>query len=427
VNPTDIERVFAWEALDSRGKPTVACEVILRDGSRGAAIVPSGASTGTHEAIELRDGGPRFAGLGVRDAVRNVSQKIAPAVTGLDARDSAAFDSGMCELDGTALLSKLGANAILAVSTAARLALADAEGVPLYRLLDPDGPPLLPLPMINIISGGAHAGGAVDLQDFLAIPAGAQSFAEAIEWCWRTRRSATEIALERDLPVSLVADEGGLGPPLVSNRDAVELLLRAIERSGLKPGEDVGIAIDVAATQLVSKGAYLLAREGRRVSAEEWMAELEDWSENYPILSIEDPLGEDDWDGWRLATERLAGLQLLGDDLFATNLDRLTRGVKEEVANAVLVKPNQTGTLSRAESVIEKARAVGYATVVSARSGDTEDSWLADIAVGWRAGQIKVGSLTRSERNAKWNRLLRIEAEVPDAEFAGRKALRGAG
>jgi enolase len=422
-----IERVFAWEALDSRGTPTVACEVRVRGGAHATATVPSGASTGSYEAHELRDGGSRYGGRGVRRAVQHVNEVLGPAVRGHDAADQAGLDARLRELDGTPNLSRLGANAVLAVSVATALAAAAAHDLPLYRWLAPDGEPLLPLPMINILSGGAHAGGAVDMQDFLAVPVGATSFAEAIEWVWRVRRATVAVAAARGLPVALVADEGGLGLPLPSNRAALDLLQEGIERSGLTPGEQIAIAIDVAATQLVTPGGYRLRAEGRELVAEQLIEELETWLAAAPIVSLEDPLGDDDWEGWAEASRRLGTrVQLLGDDLFVTDLSRLERGIAAGVGNAVLVKPNQIGTLSTAHAVVARAQSAGYATVVSARSGETEDAWLADLAVGWRAGQIKVGSLTRSERTAKWNRLLQIEAEAGDAAtFAGRSALAG--
>ena len=428
MRTTRIASVFAWEALDSRGTPTVACEVRLTGGARAAATVPSGASTGAHEAHELRDGDGRYGGRGVRRAVASVNETLGPGVTGLDAADQVALDAALCGLDGTASLGRLGANAVLAVSIAAAVATAEAEGVPLWRLLAGDAEPLLPLPMVNVISGGAHARGAgVDVQDFLVVPAGASSFAEAIEWAWRVRRATEELAAERGFPASLVADEGGLGLPLPSNRAGLELLAAGIERAGLAPGEEAAIAIDVAATQLAVEGGYRLAAEGRTLDAGELLDELDSWCSAHPVVSVEDPLGEDDWAGWAEATRRLGPrLQLLGDDLFATDVVRLERGIAENVANAVLVKPNQCGTLSGALQAVETAGAAGYAAVVSARSGDTEDAWLADLAVGWRAGQIKVGSTTRSERTAKWNRLLHIEAEAGStSRFAGRGALAG--
>jgi enolase len=424
-----IERVFAWEALDSRGTPTVACEVRVRGGARGTVTVPSGASTGTYEAHELRDGGARYGGRGVQQAVRHVNEVLGPAVHGHDAQDQAGLDVRLRELDGTPNLSKLGANAVLAVSVAAALAAAAAHDLPLYRWLAPDSKPLLPLPMINILSGGAHACGAVDMQDFLVVPVGAASFAEAIEWAWRVRRATVEVAAARSLPVALVADEGGLGLPLASNLAALELLRQGIDRSGLAPCTQVAIAIDVAATQLVAPGGYRLRAEGRELTASQLLDELATWVDTQPIVSLEDPLGDDDWVGWAEASRRLGTrVQLLGDDLFVTDLSRLERGITERIGNAVLVKPNQIGTLTSAREIVERAQVAGYATVVSARSGETEDAWLADLAVGWRAGQIKVGSLTRSERTAKWNRLLRIEAEAGDAAtFAGRGALSGQG
>ncbi len=420
-----IDRVFAWEALDSRGNPTVGCEVVLAGGAKGSAIVPSGASTGSHEARELRDGGERYGGLGVRNAVANVLGALADAVAGLEAGEQETIDAALAAADGTADLGRLGANAVLAVSVASAVAAADAGGEPLYRLASAGARPLMPLPMVNVISGGAHAGFAVDVQDFLAVPLGAANFAEAIEWAWRVRRATAEVAAERGLVVALVADEGGLGPVLSSNREALELLTLGIERARLTPGEDVAIAVDVAATQLLEPGgSYRLAAEQRSLSAAELVEELAGWAAAYPLVSLEDPLAEDDWEGWTTAGNRLAGLQLLGDDLFATSLGRLERGIADGVANAVLVKPNQIGTLSAARAVVDRAREAGYATVLSARSGETEDSWLADLAVGWRTGQIKVGSTMRSERTAKWNRLLRIEAELGgDAVFAGRAAL----
>jgi enolase len=424
MSATAIAAIVAWEALDSRGTPTVACEVRLAGGARGCATVPSGASTGAHEARELRDGGERYAGRGVRRAVASVNETIAAELTGTDAADQEALDAALRELDGTPDLGRLGANAVLAVSLAAALAAAAAEGAPLWRRLGAE--PLLPLPMVNVISGGAHARGAgVDVQDFLAVPVGAGNFAEAIEWAWRVRHATEELASARDLPASLVADEGGLGLALASNRAGLELLLEGIERSGLQPGAGAAIAVDVAATQLVAPGGYRLATEDRVLDAGGLLDELEGWCRDFPVVSIEDPLAEDDWDGWAEATRRLgARIQLLGDDLFVTQVERLERGIAEGIANAVLVKPNQCGTLSDALAAVRRARAAGYATVVSARSGDTEDAWLADLAVGWQAGQIKVGSTTRSERTAKWNRLLQIEAELgAEAAYAGRAAL----
>jgi enolase len=406
-----IAAVLAWEALDSRGVPTVACLVRTDAGASGEVVVPSGASTGRHEAHELRDGGDRYDGRGVRRAVAHVNETLANAVIGHDVADQEGIDAALRELDGTPELSRLGANAVLAVSLAALRAAAADAGVALHAW-QPLGEPVLPLPMVNIVSGGAHAGGLVDIQDVLAVPLGASTFAEAIEWIARVRAAARSLAEREGHSGALVADEGGLAFPLGSNRDAVELVALAIEEAGLEPGRQMAIAIDVAASRLLGPGGYRLAGEARTLTAAELVDELAGWVADFPIVSLEDPLAEDDWDGWQLATERLGGVQLLGDDLLVTNRDRLRRAVECGVANAVLVKPNQVGTVSDARRVVQDARAAGYATVLSARSGDTEDSWLADLAVAWRTEQIKVGSTTRSERTAKWNRLLRLEAEL---------------
>jgi enolase len=414
-----VESVHAWEALDSRGVPTVACKVILESGAVGSAIVPSGASTGAHEAHERRDGGDRYAGRGVRDAVAAFRTEIEPELRGRDALDQSGVDAALRNLDGTPSLARLGANAVLAASVACALAGARSRRLPLWRALCPGLPPLLPMPMVNVISGGAHAGGLVDVQDFLAVPVGARTFAEALEWAWRVRAGTAESLAARGHDVSLVADEGGLAAPLASNRAALEILLEGIERSGLEPGVEAAIAVDVAATQLLDGSAYVLASEDRSLRAAELVDEIVGWVDDFPIVSVEDPLGEDDEVGWRYATSRLAKrVQLLGDDLFVTSPGRLAAGIRDGVANAVLVKPNQDGTLSDAYRVVGLAQEAGYATVLSARSGETEDSWLADLAVGWRTGQLKVGSTTRSERTAKWNRLLEIESESDDAELA---------
>jgi enolase 1/2/3 len=414
-----IERVFAWEALDSRGTPTVACTVVLESGAEGEATVPSGASTGTHEAHELRDGGERYGGRGVLRAVEAFHAELAPTLVGRDVHDLAAIDVGMRELDGTPDLERIGANAVLAASVACAVAAAASRGLPLWRALGDGDPPLLPMPMVNVISGGAHAGGLVDVQDLLVVPVGARTFAEAIEWASRVRAATAQVFRDRGHDSSLVADEGGLAARLPSNRAALDLLVEGIDRSGLTPRTQVAIAVDVAATQLLRGDCYELASEGRSVTATELVDELADWLDAYPIVSLEDVVGEDDTEGWRCATERLGRrVQLLGDDLFVTSPERLSAGIANDIANAVLVKPNQIGTLTETRNVVDIARGGGYATVLSARSGETEDSWLADLAVGWRTGQIKVGSTTRSERTAKWNRLLRIEAEADRTELA---------
>ncbi|WP_106401469.1 phosphopyruvate hydratase [Actinocorallia populi] len=441
TSDTAISTLHAWQALDSRGKPTVGCEVVLADGSRGDATVPSGASTGTHEARELRDGDAgRYAGNGVLKAVANVEGEIARAVRCRDAADQAALDRRMRELDGTAGLGRLGANAILSVSVAAAVAAARSRGRELWEhaaaMAGREGEaPLLPVPMVNIISGGAHAGRSIDVQDFLVVPLGAGSFAEAIEWASRVREGTAQVLAERGLPVALVADEGGLGPVLPANRTALEVLCRGIERAGLAldggDGRGVGIAIDIAATQFFDRdGHYVLAAEQRRLTSAELIAELAQWCAEFPIVSLEDALAEDDWEGWPEATRVLGSarsgqhVQLLGDDFFVTSLDRLEDGITARAANAVLVKPNQAGTLSDALDVVRRAHSARYTTVLSARSGETEDTWLADLAVGWRTGQIKVGSTMRSERTAKWNRLIRLESALGGkAGYAGGREL----
>lgn len=426
MSATDISGVLAWEALDSRGKPTVACRVTLNGGAAGRAVAPSGASTGTYEAKELRDGGPRYGGSGVLAAVANVMTELSAAVIGRDAADQDAVDTAMEQADRSESLGRLGSNAVLAVSLATAVAYAVATEQPLYATIPGARPPVIPLPMVNILSGGAHAGGLLDIQDVLAVPVGAGSFAEAIEWCARVRRSAAQLLESRCVSAVLVADEGGLAAPLGRNEDGVALVASAIEHAGLRCGDDVGIAIDVAADQLMhTPGQYELRCEGRTLDAAEWLDELRRWCSRYPVVSLEDVLHEDDWTGWLAATEQFDGsVQLLGDDLFVTNAARLARGVESGTANAVLVKVNQAGTLSRAARVVRDSAAAGYAAVVSARSGDTEDSWLADLAVGWAAGQIKVGSTMRGERTAKWNRLLELEADTKCyARYIGREGL----
>lgn len=426
----EISSVFAFEALDSRGNPAVGCEVRLAGGGRGTVVAPSGKSTGAHEARELRDGGNRYDGRGVRRAVASVIGPLADAIRGMNAARQDDIDAALWAADGSSDLGVLGANAIVAVSLATLLAAADAQGEPLYRYTaQPGARPLLPLPMVNVISGGLHAGGGVDVQDFLVVPVGAESFSQAIEWAALVRRSTASIMAQQGIPSALVADEGGLGPPLPSNRRALELLTAGIEASGLKPGEDAAIALDLASTHFyeTATGQYVLSAEGRTLEPAEWAAEVRSWIDHFPVASVEDIMAEDDWDGWKLAGGHgFPAVQSIGDDLFVTNPGRLRRGIESNVANGVLVKVNQAGTVSQARAVTAEAQRSGYATVVSARSGDTEDSWLADLAVGWRAGQIKVGSTSRSERTAKWNRLLRIEAELgADADYAGRAALAG--
>jgi enolase len=425
-----IRSVRARQILDSRGRPTVEADVTLVDGSMGRASVPSGASTGSAEAHELRDCDPLVhAGLGVRRAVAHVNGEISHALAGFDALDQRALDARLRDLDGTALLQRLGANAVLAVSLAnARAASASLQQPFWRRLADLAGieQPTLPLPMVNILSGGLHAGRGMDVQDFLALPARASSIEEAIDVMSRVRNAASEEARARGLP-TLLADEGGLSPGLATGRDALEMMMRSIERAGLRPGVDVLIAIDVAATALQAPaGTYQLLREGRVASADDMIDMLADWVDDFPLASIEDGLGEDDWDAWQRLTARLGSrVQLVGDDLFTTNPERLERGVVGRCANGILVKANQNGTLTGTIDVIAKARAAGYATIVSARSGETEDTFMADLAVGTAAGQIKIGSLRTSSTVAKYNQLLRIAEAVPDAPYAGAAALMG--
>lgn len=418
---TAIADLFAWEAFDSRGTPTVACEVILSSGERAACVVPSGASTGSHEATELRDGGERYAGAGVLSAIENINDDIRKALIGLDAADQRMVDSVLHNLDGSEKLSRLGANAVLAVSIGCLLAASKAAGDPLFLHVSDPSTPTLPMPMVNIISGGVHAGTNIDIQDVLVVPIAATSFAEAMAWCSDVRRNAASLVDRLGLEHRLVADEGGLGPRLSSNAHAIELVATAIGEAGLEPGVDAGIALDIAANELRRPdGTYSFATEGRVLESAELAETVVAWCNTYPIVSVEDPLGEDEWLEWRQLTAAVPrGTQIVGDDVFATQTSRLEAGIEERVANAILVKPNQVGTISGALRFLRTAQAAGYRTVISARSGDTEDTWLADLAVGWGCGQIKVGSMTRSERTAKWNRLLYIESRYPHLAFAG--------
>lgn len=425
MSATAITSIRAWEALDSRGRPTVGCAVAVRNGGSGRAIVPSGASTGTHEAIELRDGGNRYGGDGVSLAVQHVNGTLAGLLHGCDVLDRVGVDKKLEETDADPRLGTIGANAALGVSLAVTIAAADATGTDLWRSLSGDCEPLLPLPMVNIISGGAHAGGAIDIQDVLAVPVGATSFRQAIEWAARVRAAAAELIPRYGGNAALLADEGGLTAPFSANEQALGLVTEAIARSGLTPADDVALAVDLAASQFLDDGRYRLRVDATSVSATELTDLIIGWCARYPIVSLEDLLGEDSWSDWQRASRLLGGSQqLVGDDLFVTDPARLQRGVDAGIANAILVKPNQAGLVSRAERVVRQAKQAGYATIVSARSGDTEDHWLADLSVGWRAGQIKVGSTHRSERAAKWNRLLEIESQAgANAHFAGRSAL----
>jgi enolase len=421
-----IERIHAREVLDSRGHPTVEVDVFCRPRVRGRAIVPSGASTGRHEARELRDGDPaRFGGKGVRRAVQNVNEHIGPRLIGQDAADQGTIDCTLRDLDGTPDKSRLGANALLGVSLACAHAAAAARDVPLWRHLDVKGAATLPLPMVNLISGGLHAGGNLDFQDFLLLPIGARSYSQALEMTVRVYRALAEVLTRHGFEGVLVGDEGGFGPRLQSNEQAVQMCVEAIERAGLAPGRDAGLALDVASTHFYREGHYhLKAGGGRALSAEELAGELRRWVDTYPILSIEDGMAEDDWHGWTTLTAALGTrVQLIGDDLFVTNPERLKRGIAAGVGNSVLVKVNQIGTLTETLEVVRLAQAAGYRPVISARSGETEDSTIADLAVATAAGQIKIGSIARSERLAKYNQLLRIEEQMGGGPFAGWKSV----
>jgi len=427
---TAITRLLARQILDSRGRPTVEVDAWLANGAFGRASVPSGASTGAAEAHELRDGDPaHYDGLGVLQAVANVNGEIAAALRGSDAQEQRSVDERLIALDGTPQLARLGANAVLAVSLAACRAAAAAGGQQLYqRVAQLSGAaPVLPLPMTNILSGGLHAGRGMDVQDFLAIPLRAASFAQALHLLSRVRNAAAQVAQQRGLP-TLLADEGGLSPGLESGAAALRMMVDAIERAGLRPGEDIGIAIDVAASTMCDKrGTYRFAREGVDRGSAEVIGMLADWVRDFPVVSIEDGLDEEDWDGWSALTRSLGGrVQLVGDDFFATNAQRLARGTAGGAANGVLVKANQNGTVSGTLDVIALARGAGYATIVSARSGETEDAFMSDLAVGSAAGQIKIGSLRTSSTVAKYNQLLRIE-EHSGAAYAGTAPLRGRG
>ena len=420
-----IQSVRGFEILDSRGNPTVAAEVVLDDGARGFAASPSGASTGSREAIELRDGDPgRYLGKGVKKAVAHVDGEIASALRGRPVDDLAALDRTLIALDGTPNKARLGANATLAVSLAAAKAAAASARLPLHALLG-RRVPRLPLPMMNIVNGGAHADNSVDLQEFMIVPVGAPRFSEAMRWGVEVFHALKSLLKARGLATA-VGDEGGFAPDLPSNVAAIEVILAAIERAGLRAGTDVALALDVASSEFHEGGVYTLASEKRRFDASQFVDFLAAWVNDYPIVSIEDGMAEDDWEGWKLLTQKLGDrVQLVGDDLFVTNTEILARGIAEGAANAVLIKPNQIGTLSETLAAIDLAQRSGYASVVSHRSGETEDTTIADLSVCTAATQIKTGSLSRSDRLAKYNRLLLIEAELgANAGFAGRAALR---
>jgi enolase len=421
---TLIEEVAAREVLDSRGNPTVEVEVFLDGGALGSAIVPSGASTGAHEAVELRDGDPsRYGGKGVLHAVRNVNQTIRPELIGSDALDQVSVDRLLIDLDGTPNKAKLGANAILGVSMAVAHAAADAVELPLYRYLGGAGARRLPVPLVNILNGGKHALDSTDFQEFMIAPLGAPSFAEALRWAAETFHALGALLHERGF-VTTVGDEGGYAPSLASNEAAVELVLEAIQRAGYAPGDQIAIALDPATSELFGEDRYALAKEDRSLSTAELVDFWADWIDRYPIVSLEDGLAEDDWAGWSTLTARLGDrVQLVGDDLLVTNTERLARAIRERAANAILIKLNQIGTVTETIEAIEMASAVGWRSVISHRSGETEDTTIADLVVALNTGQIKTGSVSRSERIAKYNRLLRIEEELgAAAEYAGRSA-----
>lgn len=419
-----IEDIIAREILDSRGRPTIEAEVHLASGAFGLAQVPSGASTGTFEAHELRDEDPdRYGGKGVLTAVRNVQEKIAPSLIDLDALDQATIDYEMIKRDGSSNKKNLGANAILAVSLATAKAAADELQIPLYRYLGSPMSNVLPVPMMNVINGGAHADNNVDFQEFMIMPIGADSFAEALRWGAEVFASLSKVLKEKGLLSGGVGDEGGYAPNLGSNEEALEILMIAIAKAGYKPGEEVALAMDVAASEFYQDGKYIY--DGAEHSPTEFIDYLAQLVDKYPIVSIEDGLHEEDWDNWKLLTEKLgAKVQLVGDDLFVTNPTRLQKGIDSATGNAILIKLNQIGTLTETLETIDLATRHGYRSVISHRSGETEDTTIADLAVATRAGQIKTGSLCRSERVAKYNRLLRIEAELGDrAIYAGKIGL----
>jgi enolase len=433
---TEIAYVDAREILDSRGNPTVEVDIVLEDGSVGRAAVPSGASTGAHEAVELRDGdASRFGGKGVLKAVHNVTETIGPAIVGADAADQAGIDRLLVDLDGTANKGSLGANAILGVSLACAHAAAAAHDLPLYRYLGGAGARTLPVPMFNILNGGRHAQDSTDFQEFMVMPVGLDRLGEAVRAGAEIFHALRAILHDEGLGTGQ-GDEGGFAPSLPSNQAAVELVLRAIERAGYRPGEDVAIALDPAVTELVVAGSgsregatrYRLEKEGRTLESGELVDLWVDWCARYPIVSIEDGLAEDDWAGWRLLTERLGGrVQVVGDDLLVTNVERIARAIAEDAANAVLIKLNQIGTLTETLDAIDLTKRSGWAAIVSHRSGETEDTTIADLVVATGTGQIKTGAPSRSERVAKYNRLLRIEGELGDAaRYLGRSALSGA-
>ncbi len=419
-----IEAVKAREILDSRGNPTLEVEVKLHSGTTGRAAVPSGASTGKYETVELRDrDDSRFNGLGVLRAVANVNKPIAAAIIGMPATDQDAIDHKLIDLDGTANKSRLGANAILGTSLAVAHAAANCLNIPLYRYLGRADTYTLPVPMLNILNGGRHAADSTDFQEFMVMPAGARSFSHALQISAEVYHSLKRVLKDKGLNTN-VGDEGGFAPPLKSNKQAVEVVLLAIEKAGYKPGKDCFIALDPAASEFYSDGKYILKREGASLTSKEMVDYYVNWVSDYPIISIEDGMAEDDWDGWQLLTQKLGGkVQLVGDDLYVTNVNRLSQGISLKASNSILIKLNQIGTLTETIAAIKRARKAGWTAIISHRSGETEDTTIADLAVGMGTGQIKAGAPCRSERTAKYNRLLKIEAELgKNARFAGTAA-----
>ena len=416
-----IEDVIGREILDSRGNPTVEVDVFLEDGAVGTAAVPSGASTGAHEAVELRDGdAARYGGKGVLEAVRNVNETLRPELMGIDALDQVSVDRLLISLDGTPNKSKLGANAMLGASLAVAHAAAESVGLPLYRYLGGAGARTLPVPLVNILNGGKHAIDSTDFQEFMIVPLGAPTFREGLRWAAETFHALGSLLHDEGFAIT-VGDEGGYAPSLGNNEDAISAVLTAIERAGYVPGEQIAIALDPATTELYADGRYTLVREDRALTGDELIDFWADWVERFPIVSLEDGLAEDDWQGWGGLTERLGDrIQLVGDDLLVTNTERLGRAIRERAANSILVKLNQIGTLTETIEAVEMAHRAGWTAVISHRSGETEDTTIADLVVALNAGQIKTGSISRSERIAKYNRLLRIEEELGDAaEYAG--------
>ena len=419
---SEIIDVYAREVLDSRGNPTVEADVILESGAMGRAIVPSGASTGEREALELRDGGSRYLGKGVQKAVTNVIDMIGPVISGMDASEQALIDRTMIELDGTENKGKLGANAVLAVSLAVAKAAAEEAGLPLYHYLGGPNAKELPVPMMNVLNGGAHADNNVDIQEFMIIPAGAPSVSEAVRIGAEVFHNLRSVLKKKGYNTA-VGDEGGFAPNLKSNEEAVQVILEAIEKAGYKPGQEVFLGLDAAASEFYENGVYDLKGEGKKKSSEEMVAFYEEWVKRYPIITIEDGMSEKDWKGWKLLTDRLGKkVQLVGDDIFVTNTSIFKKGIEQGIANSILIKLNQIGTLTETLDAIEMAKRAGYTAVVSHRSGESEDATIADLAVATNAGQIKTGSLSRTDRIAKYNQLIRIEEELSDAAvYRGRE------